>query len=120
MAPGRLRDRALSSPRVIRIEVAYAAPRRQVIVQLDMPEGCTVEEAIEASGLRAQFPDIERHPVAGIFSRKVELDETLKPGDRVEIYRPLIADPKEARREKASDGRKGPASRKKGIGRSGP
>jgi len=102
---------------MISVEVAYATPQRQMIVKLEVPEGCTVEEAIEVSGLRAQFPAIEQSPVTGVFSHKVGLSYTLKSGDRVEIYRPLIADPKEVRREKAIVERKEPAPRKKGVRR---
>jgi len=86
---------------LISVEVAYARPERQAIVKLELALGSTVEQAIEASGLRQQFPEIEKEPVAGIFSKKVSLDHLVGPGDRVEIYRPLVADPKQVRREKA-------------------
>lgn len=91
------------------VEVAYATPGRQLIVKLRLAPGATVAEAIEASALRGQFPEIEPQPVAGIFSKKVSLDHELSSGDRVEIYRPLLADPKEARRQKVAQER---ASRK--------
>lgn len=94
----------------LRLEVAYALPERQVIVKLDLPSGSTVRQAIEASGIRRQFPEIESEPVVGIFSRKVDLDHAVEEGDRVEIYRPLLADPKQVRREKAEQER---AARKK-------
>ena len=69
----------------------------------------TVGEAIERSGLAAEFPDLVVDPRAvGIFGRKVPLDHVLQPGDRVEIYRPLIADPREARRQRASKPADGP------------
>jgi len=85
----------------LNVEVAYATPRRQLIVPLQVPPGTTVAQAIEASAIREQFPQIEARPVVGIFSRKVTLDHPLSAGDRVEIYRPLMADPKEARRQRA-------------------
>jgi len=85
----------------VEVEVAYATPDRQVILRLEVPAGTTAKQAIEASGIRAEFPQIEPEPVVGIFSRKVSLDCPLSSGDRVEIYRPLIADPKEDRRQKA-------------------
>lgn len=91
------------------VEVAYATPRRQLIVQVQVPLGTTALQAIEASGIRQQFPQIEVQPVIGVFSRKVPPDHPLSAGDRVEIYRPLIADPKEVRRQKAA---KDKASRK--------
>lgn len=88
---------------VISVKVVYATPQRQVVRSLEVHEGCTVGEAIERSGLREEFPRMAVDPGAvGIFSRKVPLDRVLAEGDRVEIYRPLIADPKEARRRRAS------------------
>jgi putative ubiquitin-RnfH superfamily antitoxin RatB of RatAB toxin-antitoxin module len=85
------------------IEVAYATPGRQAIVRVEVPRGCTVAEAIERSGIREQFPDLVVAPErVGIFSRKVALDQVVRSGDRVEIYRPLTADPKETRRKRAA------------------
>ena len=91
-----------SGPGRIRVEVVYATRERQVLVALDVEPGCTVEEAIARSGLAGEFPEMRVDPDAlGIFSRKVPPDHVLSPGDRVEIYRPLVADPKEARRKRA-------------------
>ena len=88
---------------LLRVEVAYATPDKQTIVRLEVPQGCTVAQAIERSAIREQFPDMQLDADAvGIFSRKVSLDHELREGDRVEIYRPLIADPKESRRERAA------------------
>jgi putative ubiquitin-RnfH superfamily antitoxin RatB of RatAB toxin-antitoxin module len=88
---------------ILWVEVAYATPRKQVILRLDVPAGCTVAEAIERSGILQQFPAMKVNPDAvGVFSRKVPMDYVLWEGDRVEIYRPLIADPKETRRSKAN------------------
>ena len=92
------------------VEVAYATPQRQLIVKLRVAPGTTVAGAIDASAIRGQFPEIEPLPVTGIFSRKVPLDHVLAGGDRVEIYRPLLADPKDARRAKVEVAR---AARKK-------
>lgn len=84
------------------IEVAYATPEKQALLKIEVPEGCTVQEAIELSEIRSGFPDMEIDPGAvGIFSRKVSLQHVLHEGDRVEIYRPLIADPKEMRKQRA-------------------
>jgi putative ubiquitin-RnfH superfamily antitoxin RatB of RatAB toxin-antitoxin module len=100
MSTGTERDTAR-----IRVEVVYATRERQLLVALDVEPGCTVGEAIERSGLADRFPGMEVDPKAvGIFSRKVPLDHPLAAGDRVEIYRPLIADPKEARRQRAQRG----------------
>lgn len=91
-----------SGPGRIRVEVVYATRERQVLVALELEPGCTVEEAITRSGLTREFPEMQVDPDAiGIFSRKVPPDHVLSPGDRVEIYRPLVADPKEARRKRA-------------------
>jgi putative ubiquitin-RnfH superfamily antitoxin RatB of RatAB toxin-antitoxin module len=84
------------------IEVAYATPDKQILLSMDVPVGCTVAEAISLSGIREEFPDMELDSKAvGIFSRKVSMDHELKEGDRVEIYRPLVADPKEMRKQRA-------------------
>lgn len=89
----------------IGVEVAYATPERQVILTVQVAAGTSVAEAIDMSGIRAEFPGVEINPAAvGIFSRKVAMDHVLREGDRVEIYRPLIADPKESRRKRAAAG----------------
>ena len=86
----------------IRVEVVYALAQRQGLVALEVPVGTTVEQAIERSGLSRRFPQMVVDPTAlGIFSRKVPADTVLQEGDRVEIYRPLVADPKEVRRQRA-------------------
>ena len=86
----------------ISVEVVYATPDRQELVALELEQGSTVAQAIEHSGLAGKFADFDLDPArVGIFSRKVGLDHVLHDGDRVEIYRPLQADPKEARRQRA-------------------
>ena len=90
---------------LIDVEVAYATPEQQVIVALKMPEGATAEQAINVSGLLSRFQEIDETDLkAGIFGSVCKLDQLLKQGDRVEIYRPLIHDPKEARRQRAAKG----------------
>ncbi len=84
----------------IRVEVVYALPHEQAVVALIMSPGSTVEDAVELSGLRERFSDARGLP-AGIHGRMIRGDTLLKDGDRVEIYRPLIADPKQARRRRA-------------------
>ena len=89
--------------KLIDVEVAYAKPEHQEIVALKMPEGSTVEQAILASNLLNRFPEIDEADLkAGIFGCVCRLDQPLRQGDRVEIYRPLIHDPKEARRQRAA------------------
>jgi hypothetical protein len=89
------------------VEVVYARADTQVVVVLKLPRGATVHEAIAASGLRERFPEIGAAPATGIFGERVTLDEALNDGDRVEIYRALIADPKQARRQRAARRRAG-------------
>lgn len=85
------------------VEVAYAEPEEQRIVAVDVAEGTTVEQAIELSAIRDLFPALQQQQEleVGIFSKKCLLTDVLRAGDRVEIYRPLQIDPKEARRLKA-------------------
>jgi len=86
----------------LRVEVAYAEPQRQFLRTVTVAPGALVREAIQASGVLAEFPgiDLGRQRV-GIWNRIVALDAALRDGDRVEIYRALIADPKQVRRERA-------------------
>jgi putative ubiquitin-RnfH superfamily antitoxin RatB of RatAB toxin-antitoxin module len=84
------------------IEVAYATPQKQKIIVISAPAGTTLSEAIDRSAIQAEFPDMVVDPDrVGVFGRKATMDQVLRDGDRVEIYRPLIADPKEARRKRA-------------------
>ncbi|MGK7484507.1 RnfH family protein, partial [Salmonella enterica] len=77
------------------VEVAYALPEKQYLQRVTLEEGATVEEAIRASGLLELRTDIDlAKNKVGIYSRPVKLTDTVQDGDRVEIYRPLIADPK--------------------------
>lgn len=88
------------------IEVAYALPQRQERVPLQLPNGSTVLQAIEASGLLQKHADIDlKKNKVGVFGKLVRLDAPLRDRDRVEIYRPLLADPKEVRRKRAEEGR---------------
>ncbi|MEM6161909.1 RnfH family protein [Erwinia sp. P6884] len=86
----------------IAVEVVYALPDKQYLYTVNVEEGSTVEQAIRASGILELRSDIDlaRNKV-GIFSRAVKLQDEVQGGDRIEIYRPLIADPKELRRLRA-------------------
>lgn len=91
----------------INIEVSYALPQRCELVRLSLPVGATVAQAIEASGLVERYPDLDidgRNKV-GIFAKLTKLDVALRDLDRVEIYRPLIADPKAVRKKRADEGK---------------
>jgi putative ubiquitin-RnfH superfamily antitoxin RatB of RatAB toxin-antitoxin module len=89
----------------MQIGVAYSEPDQQVWLNLEIPEGATVREAIERSGLLRQFPHIDLGTQkVGVFGKLAKLDAPLKAGDRVEIYRPIIADPETVpRRDKDKD-----------------
>jgi putative ubiquitin-RnfH superfamily antitoxin RatB of RatAB toxin-antitoxin module len=91
----------------IQIEVAYALPQEQVIITLAVAKETSIEEAIKASKIIQKYPDIDlKKQKVGIFSKAKKLNQTLQAGDRIEIYRPLIADPKEARKKRAAEGKK--------------
>lgn len=88
------------------VEVAYATPEQQLIVPVEVPVGTTAAEAVRLSGIEEHFPeiDLELNRI-GIFGKKIKGDRELLAGDRVEIYRPLKADPKVVRRELAKLGK---------------
>jgi putative ubiquitin-RnfH superfamily antitoxin RatB of RatAB toxin-antitoxin module len=87
---------------VLNIEVAYAKADRQVILPVQVPDNCTVEEAVQLSGILECFPEISLvSNKVGIFSEICPLTRVLQEDDRVEIYRPLAVDPMEARRQRA-------------------
>jgi len=88
-----------------RVEVAYARQDEQRILSVAAGAGLTVKEAIEQSGILRRFPEIDLTANrVGVFGKLVQLDQVLEPGDRVEIYRPLIADPKAMRKQRAAQG----------------
>ena len=90
----------------ITVQVCYALPDVQAVAAVTLPAGATVEQAIRASGLLDRFTDIDLlHNPVGIFGKAVELGKRLRGGERVEIYRPLTADPKEVRRKLAAEGK---------------
>ncbi|MDR1461532.1 MAG: RnfH family protein [Azoarcus sp.] len=91
----------------IEVEVVYALPQQQDVLRLSLPEGATAREAVEASGLLLKYPDIDpggRNKL-GIYARPAKPDTVLRDRDRVEIYRPLLADPKAVRKKRAEDGK---------------
>lgn len=94
---------------LIEVEVAYARPDRQVVIPVRVASNALVSDAIEASGVLKQFPEIDLDGAnkVGVFGKLTRMNAPLQPGDRVEIYRQLIADPKEARRAKASEAKRG-------------
>jgi putative ubiquitin-RnfH superfamily antitoxin RatB of RatAB toxin-antitoxin module len=90
---------------LIEVEVVYAAVDRQLLLKVDLPVGSTVRHALLVSGIGVQFPELDlAHCPVGIFGKVLADAETrvLQAGDRIEIYRPLLADPKEVRRLRAA------------------
>jgi putative ubiquitin-RnfH superfamily antitoxin RatB of RatAB toxin-antitoxin module len=93
--------------RLLSIEVAYALPQRQTLLKLEVPAGTTLREAIRRSGLTQHHPELDLERISvGVFSRLAELDDLVGEGDRVEVYRPLTADPKDVRRRRAEQTRR--------------
>lgn len=85
----------------MKVTVVYALPDRQIVRDLDLQSGATVTSALEQSGLLIKYPEIDAPSVpVGIYGRVVPRGTLLQPGDRVEIYRPLNEEPKEARRKR--------------------
>jgi hypothetical protein len=90
----------------INIEVVYALPNEQILLKKSVPAGTTVADAIQASGVLDKYPEINLAAnKLGIFGKLVKADSVLRDKDRIEIYRPLIADPKEVRRKRAEEGK---------------
>lgn len=88
------------------VEVAYAAPERQLILKVEVPQGTSAAEAVRLSGIEEKFPEIDLETQRlGIFGKLCKADKPLNAGDRVEIYRPLLADPRASRRELAAAGK---------------
>ena len=93
-------------PNEILIKVAYALPKKQLIIPVKVKQGITAEEAIQISGIVKKFPEIDLSVnQIGIFGKLTQLDHVMRERDRIEIYRPLIADPKEIRRQRAAEGK---------------
>jgi putative ubiquitin-RnfH superfamily antitoxin RatB of RatAB toxin-antitoxin module len=91
----------------LRIEIAYAEPQRGIVKTLHLPPGSRVADALRLAALDPDFTGVDlANSALGIFGRLTRSDQALKEGDRVEIYRPLAADPKIARRARAQQARK--------------
>jgi putative ubiquitin-RnfH superfamily antitoxin RatB of RatAB toxin-antitoxin module len=93
----------------LQIEIAYAEPQRGIVKILRLPPGSSVADALRVAALDADFAGVDFATAPfGIFGRAARADQALQEGDRIEIYRPLAADPKEARRERAKRARAAP------------
>jgi putative ubiquitin-RnfH superfamily antitoxin RatB of RatAB toxin-antitoxin module len=88
---------------LIEIEVVYGLPHKQILLSVNVPSGSCIEESIKLSGIVTHFPEVvPSTAIVGIFSRLEKLETIVKAGDRIEIYRPLTADPKEMRKLRAA------------------
>jgi putative ubiquitin-RnfH superfamily antitoxin RatB of RatAB toxin-antitoxin module len=88
------------------VEVTYALEKKQTLLELEVSEGTTLKQAVELSGIIDTYPQIDlTKDKTGIFGKIAKLDTILREKDRVEIYRPLIADPKQVRKERAAKGK---------------
>ena len=102
--PDRFTEKSVADK--LKVEVCYAMQEKQLLVPVSVPEGATLQEALEASGLLEKHPEIDlQKNKFGIFAKLSKLDTVLRDRDRVEIYRPLIADPKEVRKQRAAEGK---------------
>ena len=89
----------------MKVGVFYASPSRHANLAVDLPDGATVKDAIERSGILKQFPEIDLETQkVGVFSKLAKLDASIEDGDRVEIYRALTVDPKTVKRRAKADG----------------
>lgn len=90
----------------MKIEVVYALPHEQNLLAMEVPDGTTIAEAVTISGLLEKYTELDMSKNKfGIFGKLSKPDVVLRENDRVEIYRPLIADPKEVRRKRAEEGK---------------
>ncbi len=90
----------------MKFEVAYGRMDEQALLTVEAESPLTVQQVIERSGILQRFPEIDlSENKVGVFGKAAKLDAELTDGDRVEIYRPLIADPKEARKKRAAEGK---------------
>lgn len=93
----------MEQPERVRVRVVYALPERQPMIDVELKSGASVADAVAASGLTAEFPEIASRPLqCAVYGRVVTPEDPVRDGDRVEILRPLIADPKENRRAAAA------------------
>jgi putative ubiquitin-RnfH superfamily antitoxin RatB of RatAB toxin-antitoxin module len=92
--------------KLIKVEVLYALPHEQTLLSVDVAQGTTLADAVKISGMLERYPDIDlASNKVGIFGKLSKQDVVLRDKDRVEIYRPLLADPKEVRRKRAEEGK---------------
>lgn len=97
----------MGKPENIRIEVVYPLPHEQLLFVAKVSESASIREGIVASGILERYPELDMDKLdAGIFGKLAKLDDPLRDRDRIEIYRPLIADPKAVRKQRAAEGKR--------------
>src|SRR5574343_812224 len=103
---GQIRFMEPPMAELMSVEVCYATSGKQEVVRVKLPEGATLQQGLEASGLLGKYPEIDiKKNKFGIWNKLSKLDAALRDKDRIEIYRPLIADPKEVRKQRAAEGK---------------
>ena len=96
-----------NSPEKIDVEVAYALPDEQILLLIQVQKGAEIKEVITQSKILEDYPELELDKLdVGIFGKMVKINQKVRDRDRIEIYRPLIADPKEVRKRRAADGKR--------------
>lgn len=97
----------MANNELIPIEVVYPLPQEQLLFKLAVPDGASIREGVVASGILKRYPELVLETIElGIFGKLASLDTPLKARDRIEIYRPLLADPKEVRKQRAAEGKR--------------
>ncbi|MEH6455113.1 MAG: RnfH family protein [Cocleimonas sp.] len=95
-----------ANPAKITVEIVYALPEEQTLLAFEVDESATAEDVINQSGILQQYPEIDLNEnKVGLFGKLIKLDHPIREKDRIEIYRPLIADPKEVRKKRAAEGK---------------
>jgi len=96
----------MASPDTFTIEVVYPLPHEQLLMKAQVPNGSSIRDGIQASGILTHYPELDLDTLeAGIFGKLAKLDTPVRERDRIEIYRPLIADPKVVRKQRAAEGK---------------
>ncbi|HRJ51713.1 MAG TPA: RnfH family protein [Candidatus Thiothrix moscowensis] len=97
----------MANSETITIEVVYPLPHEQLLLSVQVPEGASIQDGIVASGVLERYPELKLATLAaGVFGKVSKLDQPLRARDRIEIYRPLIADPKAVRKQRAAEGKR--------------
>ncbi len=91
----------------VMVEVVYALPDKQSLLTVKVPEGTAIKKVIQASNILELYPELDLNNMdVGIFGKMAKMDQKVRDRDRIEIYRPLIADPKEVRKRRAAEGKR--------------